>query len=49
MKQKQRTVFMQAIADTIYQTRTNIFLKVLLSSYNKNTNRNPYPHFNNRN
>ena len=45
-KQKQRTVFIQVAADTLYQTRRNIFLEV--SSYDKNTNCKPYPHFNNR-
>ena len=32
-KQQQSTVFLQVAADTLYQTRRNIFLKVLLSSY----------------
>ena len=39
---------MQVAADTLYQTRMNIFLKLLLSSYDKKTNCRPYPHFNNR-
>ena len=57
-KQKQCTVFMLvaadtlylmlAAADTLYQTGRNIFLEVLLSSYDKNTNCKPYPHFTNR-
>ena len=47
-KQKQNTVFMQVIADTLYQTRGNIFLEVLLSSYDKITNCKPYPHFSNK-
>ena len=42
-KQKQSTVFMQVAADTRYQTRRNIFLEVLLSFYDKNTNCKPYP------
>ena len=29
---------MQVAADTLYQTRRNIFLEVLLSFYGKNTN-----------
>ena len=47
-KQKQNTVFMQVIADTLYQTRGNILLEVLLSSYDKITNCKPYPHFSNK-
>ena len=47
-KQKQSTVLMQIAADPLYQTRRNIFFEVLLSSYDKNTNFRPYPHFNNR-
>ena len=47
-KQKQCTVFMLVAADTLYQTGRNIFLEVLLSSYDKNTNCKPYPHFTNR-
>ena len=31
-KLKQSTIFMQAAADTLYQTRGNIFIEVLLSS-----------------
>ena len=48
-KQKQSAAFMQVAADILYQTRSNIFLEVLLSSYyDKNINRKPYPHCNNR-
>ena len=47
-KQKQSTVLMQIAADPLYQTRRNIFFEVFLSSYDKNTNFRPYPHFNNR-
>ena len=39
---------MQVAADTLYQTRKYIFLEVYLSSYDKNTDCKPYPHFNNR-
>ena len=39
---------MQVAANILYQTRKNIFLAVLLSFYDKNTNRKRYPHFNNR-
>ena len=47
-KQKQSTVFMQVVADTLYETRRNIFLEVLLSSYDKNTNGKLYSHLKNR-
>ena len=46
--QKQGTVLMQVAADALYQTRTNIFLEVLLSSYAKITNCKPCSYFNNR-
>ena len=39
---------MQVAAETLYHTRRNILLKVLLSSYDQSTNCEPYPHFNNR-
>ena len=39
---------MKVAADTLYQTRKNIYLKVLLSSYDKKINCRPYPRFNNR-
>ena len=47
-KQKQSTAFMQVAADAPDQTRSNIFLEVLPSSYDKNTNCKPYPYLNNR-
>ena len=47
-KQKQSTVFVQVAANTLYQARRNIFLELLLSSYDKNTNGKPYLHFDNR-
>ena len=47
-KQKQTTVFMQVATDTPYQTRRDMFLKVLLPSYDKNTNCKPYSNFNKR-
>ena len=48
--QKHSTIFMEVAADTLYQTRRNIFLEVLQSTYDKNINCKtyPYPHFNDR-
>ena len=46
-KQKQNPLFTQAAADILYLTRKNIFLEVLLSSYDKNTIYKPYSHFKN--
>ena len=46
--QKQSTIFMKVTADTLYQTRRNIFLEVLRSSYDKNANCKSYSRFNNR-
>ena len=42
IKQKESTAFMQVAADTLYQTRRNMFIKLLLSSYDKNANCKPY-------
>ena len=47
-KWKQSTVFVQVAANTLYQARRNIFLELLLSSYDKNTNGKRCPHFGNR-
>ena len=47
-KQKKSTVFMKVVANSLYQTRRNIFLELLLSSYDKNKNCKPYPHFKSR-
>ena len=46
-KQKQNPLFTQAAADILYLTRKNIFLEVLLSSYDKKTIYKPYSHFKN--
>ena len=48
IKQKKSTVFMKVVADSLYQTRRNIFLELLLSSYDKNKNCKPYPRFKSR-
>ena len=37
-KQKQSTIFVQVAAYTLYKTRRNTFLEVLLLSYDKNRN-----------
>ena len=47
-KWKQSTVFVQVAANTLYQGRRNIFLELLLSSYDKNTNGKRCPQFGNR-
>ena len=47
-KLKQSTIFMQVAADTLYQTRGNMFIEVLLSSYDEITSCKPYSHFSNR-
>ena len=45
---RNKVQFVQVAADTLYQARRNIFLELLLSSYDKNTNGKRCPHFGNR-